>query len=518
MNILVRRLPTLLGLLTCLLAPNAAWAAQADSGTAVDRGLNAMMLRFPDGGVRIGFMDSHDPTGIRFRSARHGGVVYLPWERLQVEQSLALRTELGYIQVEEEELLIQVERLVLTSGQEIVGVILSKEGDNFLMKVNGNTQVVPKNRVVSVTGGEMAPALDVYKIEELYAQGLANLRQEDALSQVDLAEYCERILDFPHAIVHYTAAIALREGTEETGVWQLALQNASVKALQADQLNRLREIDRVRRRLLFPLAMEQVAAFRQAYPKSPLMEDLNKLEALVVRTKERVLGERIQKRWFYRTTQMIRAVTREKNEGMDSLTSLMDGDWTERVRAAVADDVRKIEPEVTPELVGQHWLQRQKGRFHVATYGNGTWLLGDDRAKADLGKSERKKDKQKAVAKESGPQSDFQERVQRYLQNQRSAARASFSGSKDQVEERQAAWSQMSLDARAMWLLAYYVEFSGEFEVRPAVAHLCRTCGGNGALETVEVGITGNQSTQGGRLSRCHTCHGVGIVRRVRFR
>ncbi|MDF1836507.1 MAG: hypothetical protein P1V35_01445 [Planctomycetota bacterium] len=517
MKTLKRRITPLFGLLLWLAMGGTAWAQGAPTSTPVDRGQDAMMLRFPDGGVRIGFLDSHDSSGLRFRSARHGGVVFLPWERLQAEQSLALRTELGYIQSEEEELLISVERLVLVSGQEIVGVILSKEGDNFLMKVNGNTQVVPKNRVVSVTGGEMAPALDVYNTEELYAQGLANLKTEDALSQVELAEYCERILDFPHAMAHYSAAIALRDGTEDTSRWQLALEHASVKALQAEQLNRLREIDRLRRRSLFPQAMEKIAAFRQTFPKSPLIDDLNKGEALVVRTKERVLGERIQKRWFYRTTQMIRAAARQKGQTMESLTGLMDGDWTEQLRNAVAADVRNLEPEISPELVGQHWLQRRKGRFHVATYGNGTWLLGEDRAKAGLEKSERKKDK-KPTAKVNTPQSEFQDRVQRYLDNQRRASRASFSGRKDQVEERQAAWDLMSLDAKAMWLLAYYVEFSGEFEVRPAVAHLCRTCGGNGALETVEVGVTRNQASQGGRLSRCHTCQGVGIVRRVRFR
>ncbi len=516
MKTFLQRLSATLGILVLLFADQPCWALQSEPVAAVDRGADAMMLRFPDGAVRIGFLSSHDPDGIHFRSARHGGVIFLPWERLDAAQSLALRTELGYVQEDAEELLIPVERLVLVNGVERVGVVLSKKGDNFLMKVDGNTLVIPKNRVVSVTGGEMAPALDVYKTEELYAQGLANLKTEDALSHVALAEYCERILDFPHAITHYTAAIALRAGTEETGPWQLALEHAGVKALQANQLDRLREIDRLRRRSLFPQAMEKVAAFRQTFPKSPLIDDLNKSEALVVRTKERVLKDRIYKRWFYRTTQMIRKVARQKGQTMDSLTALMDGDWTEQLRATVAEDVRKLEPTITPELVGQYWSQRRKGRYHVATYGEATWLLGEDRAKAGLEKTKGKT--QKPKAKSNDPQSEFQDRVQKYLQNQRRAARASFSGSKDQVEERQSTWSLMSLDARAMWLLAYYAEFSGEFEVRPGVAHLCRACGGHGALETVEIGVARNQATPGGRLTRCPVCHGVAIVRRVRFR
>ncbi|MCA9000462.1 MAG: hypothetical protein KDB61_00970 [Planctomycetes bacterium] len=509
MKSLKRTLQILLVGAVCAWTTGSAWAQTSTS--------EAMMLRFPDGNVRIGYLEGHDANGIRFRSARHGGVVSLPWERLHEEQSLALKTALGYVAVDEEELLIPVERLVLVNGQEIVGVILSKEGENFVMKVGGNSQVVPKNRVVSVTGGELAPALDVYKAEELYAQALANLKPDEALSHVELAQYCERILDFPHAIAHYTSAIALRDGTEETGPWQMALERASVKAQQADQLERLREIDRLRRRSLFPQAMEKVVAFRQTYTDSPLIDDLNKAEALVVRTKERVLGERIQARWFYRTTQMIRAMARQKGQTMESLVDKLDSDWTETLRATVAEDVRNLEPEITPDMVGQFWAQRRKGRFHVATYGDGTWMLGEDRAAAGLEKSERKQTDGPPDGN-SGPESDFQKRVQKFLENQRRAARASFSGRKDQVEERQATWDAMSLDAQAMWLLAYYAEFSGEFEVRPAVAHLCRTCGGNGALETVEVGVTRNQNSQGGRLSRCRTCHGVGIVRRVRFR
>ena len=181
----------------------------------------SLMLHLPGGGVAVGYLLEHDVTGLRFQVARHGGVVQLPWEQLHNKQSESLRKRFGYIAEEAEELLIGVQRLVLVTGQEVIGVILDKEGQNFLVKSGGNTQVVPKNRVVSINDGGQVPALEVYKTAELYTQGLAQLSPASAESQIQLAEYCESILDFPHAVLHYTAAVALRKEarTPALGSW-----------------------------------------------------------------------------------------------------------------------------------------------------------------------------------------------------------------------------------------------------------------------------------------------------------
>ena len=154
----------------------------------------AILLRLRDGGIRWGEIVEHDATGLRFRLLSHGGEVALPWEFLDPAQEEELRVDFGYVDVSSEELMIAADRLILTDGREVVGVILLREGPNFLVKVDGNELAIPKRRVASLTGGQLVPALDVYSREELYGQYQATLDESDPVAQVELAELCERIL------------------------------------------------------------------------------------------------------------------------------------------------------------------------------------------------------------------------------------------------------------------------------------------------------------------------------------
>ncbi len=486
-----------------------------------------ILLQFPGGDVAVGHLLSHEEAGLRFQVARHGGIVSLPWEALHAPQSEALRRRFGYIAEETEELLIPVERLVLVNGQEVTGVILERSGSQFVVKSEGNTQAVPKSRVVSVAAAGLAPALSVYQTEELYAQGLAKLQPEDALSHVQLAEYCERILDFPHAVQHYAQAIALVEGEQDTALWQRAAERAGVKAKQADQLERLREVDRLRRRNLFAQAFEKIAAFHQAYPNTPFGEELNKANNLVEKTQKRVVAKTITERWYYRAKQLTRSMARSKDATFDGLVARLDGDFGDLIAKAVTADVQKLAPGITPEQVTLAFQNRKKGRWRVATYGAGTWLLGSERAQAGLKKADRKEEKKEEA---SAPDTEFQKRVEAYLQNQRRRAAQGMRGSQEQVQERNQTWQTLSLDARASWLLSYYAEFGGAYDAQPGIAHLCRQCGGSGALESLNAGLSqsqgggrgrgrgGVQGSGGPRIEKCGRCHGEQIVRRVRFR
>ena len=175
----------------------------------------------------------HDDEGLVLRRIEHGGMVRLPWALMDPVQAEALRRDWGYIEVEAEELLIDVDRLVLTNGSEILGVIESGEGDSFVVRREGNVQVVPKRTVASITGGVQVPALDVYSRDQLYAQEAARTAADDPAAQLALATYCERILDYVSAVRHYEAALALEvEDAEEVA---MQLERAQAKAQRQEQ-------------------------------------------------------------------------------------------------------------------------------------------------------------------------------------------------------------------------------------------------------------------------------------------
>jgi DnaJ-class molecular chaperone len=93
----------------------------------------------------------------------------------------------------------------------------------------------------------------------------------------------------------------------------------------------------------------------------------------------------------------------------------------------------------------------------------------------------------------------------------------------EQKDDREAAWKEMSTDNRASWMLAYYAENSGDFEVDPKPTFsACRDCGGEGTRTTSLAGANVSRSTVGKGLSEtkveCETCHGLGVVRRISYR
>ncbi len=112
------------------------------------------------------------------------------------------------------------------------------------------------------------------------------------------------------------------------------------------------------------------------------------------------------------------------------------------------------------------------------------------------------------------------------MKNQQIAARGKKA--QDQEDLAQRFWETFSTNDRSMWLLAYYVENSGDLEVRPRPTLIpCNTCAGKGAIEILLIGggsapdtsRTGGRSVDTGQqLQTCPTCHGVQVVRRVHFR
>jgi hypothetical protein len=144
---------------------------------------------------------------------------------------------------------------------------------------------------------------------------------------------------------------------------------------------------------------------------------------------------------------------------------------------------------------------------HQASFGLGTWLLGEERARKGL--DPEKKEEQSGKTPE---QRELEERTRRYLENLERQRRAAAGG--DQEVSPEEWWKAASPSERFQWLLAYYAEFSGDFDVTSLEFDPCPTCGGTGVIETIETGAQGSQN----RRMKCAICHGVGVRRALSFR
>ncbi|MDP6368336.1 MAG: hypothetical protein QF615_01915, partial [Planctomycetota bacterium] len=216
----------------------------------------------------------HDESGLSLRRIENGGLVRISWNLLEPRQAERLRIEWGYVAAEGGELLIEVDRLILHNGSEVVGVIENREGPDFTVRHGGNLQILPKRAVASLSSGVQVPALSIYTREQLYSREAAQVDLEDPLSQKSLAQFCERILDFASAARHYEAALELGLDDGDNRVVR-ALERAKIKAALQEQVDYLHETEMLQRRGLYDSALERIEAFKTIYPNSPLQKELS---------------------------------------------------------------------------------------------------------------------------------------------------------------------------------------------------------------------------------------------------
>jgi len=503
---------TALTLLALLVLPATAQdATPADSAASRAPASDAvMMLRLRDGSTRWGSIDTHDPDGIQFILLSHGGSARVPWSLMDPVQETELREKFGYVDVSSEELLIDADLLKLRTGEEISGVILSREGDSFTVKSGGNLQLIPKTQVQAVSSGHRVPALDVYTRKEIYGQYLALTPIDDPAAQLELAKLCEKILDFNHAVEHYKAAQVLDAEFNPQEV-EFALTRAEVKAEQQEQIDYLRDVDHLRKRKRFDEALAKLEAFEGTFPDSPLFLDAKKKETRVLKARDEAIRDLVSKQWHNWLTRLAREASRTE---YTKVISYIEEELGQEILDHVLEDVRKrISAGVEEEHIRAFWLERKKVRYQLASYGLATWLLGESDAHAGI---EEQEEEEEPTSATDAARKKLEDKINRFLKNQTLARKAK--SRQDQEGDYEKFWNSLPPTSRAQWIRAYYAEHSGDMDVKspPRISN-CPTCAGTGAKEIIYVG-GGGKGSGGSQLVKCPTCQGVAIVRRIYYR
>ncbi|MEW6072492.1 MAG: hypothetical protein AB1726_07865 [Planctomycetota bacterium] len=501
--------------------------AQAEGGAAetgeaepAAPALPPMMLRLRSGDVLWGSILAHDPEGIHFRRVDTGGAVRLSWAWLDPGEVDALRLRFGYVEAAADELLVAVDRFYLHDGTEITGLIVSRTDESLIVKTATRTFPVAKGQIAGAATVVQVPALDIYTKAELYQEKVLELQStlhaesaEGAAANLGLAAFCERIFDYPHAVHHYKKAAAL-DPAHEAEVCAAGLARSELKAAQQDQVDMLAEIDVLRARRRYDRAIELLAAFPTRYPDSPLMEDWSKLKERVAKYQERDVREEVVRLWHLWTEKLARRAAREK-EGYQAVIAYLDEGYAEDLRKAVAQDLQSLAPGIQPDEVQRLWDERSRGRRRPTTYGQGTWLLGEERALAVLEKEAE--GEPPAEGSQEAERKKLEERLARYFRNQELAQKAKTGGEAEE-DDPEKFWAGWTPAGRILWIQAYFVENSGLFRLEQVLFDNCRSCGGTGVHEILFTGSAVSGDSGGSRLIRCSTCHGIARVRRLKYR
>jgi len=487
------------------------------------------MLRMRTGDISFGQIVAHDPDGIRFKLIETGGVIPLPWSVLDPNEADEMRLRYGYVETEAEEIMVDADKIELANGRELIGRIVNRTDTHLWVKRAEGTVPIPKTQVRGTITSVQAPALDLFTREELYQEKAAELQgrlagqgRVGAQAHEELARYCEQLLDFVHAQQHYEHAAEL-DPTYEAERMGLAIARSREKAALQQQVDHLAEIDLQRARKRYDKALELLAQFRSLYPKSPLLADLAKLQERVAKSQERDLREAIISRFHFWTVRV--AAEAARNTNFEEVQGYLDEKMAEDVVERVRGDVQSIYPGIEGDQVHRLWGERKGGKYRIATYGLGTWLLGESaRAELDQGKEPKEAEPEKGTSSEA--RKKLAERIKRYLENQKLSRSAQADQGTD--EDPQVFWEGWNWAGRKQWVLAWFAEKSGEFRDLVARFENCRSCGGTGARDMLFTGNAassqdGNRGNQAGaaageRLVPCPVCHTIGIVRRIRYR
>jgi hypothetical protein len=494
----------------CLIAGlSSAAPAQSTSDATIK------MLKLRDGSILWGDIEAHTEADLMFHRRDTGGIVNLPWSFLDPGQEHELRLAYGYIASDYQEEMISAERIPLVDGTELIGVILSRE--NNVMHVKNVQAVIslPVERIAGQAVQIQVPASDIYSRDELYQQKLLQFAgglqsdngAESALANFDLAKWCEGIGDYARALSHYQA-VPVADPNWPLADLQPALERAQRKAEAQAEVDQLREVDRLTRRRNYDRAFELLAEFTKLYPESPLLEDWNKQRERTEMAQLITLRKEVANRWHAVSAKRVREAAKLASYG-ESLAYVTEG-MSEEILEGVTKELASIKKDIKPEDVRTLFTEREGGRWRKASYGIGTWILGEAKARAgiDAEPEEGSKGEQDAERKA------LEDKIKRYLDNQK-AVRSS-GGEGESPEE---FWATFSINSRINYLTAYYAEFGGDMNLRRAHFSNCKDCGGSGVREIVSLGsATSGSEGSSTRLVSCPVCHNIGVVRRISYR
>ncbi len=514
----------LFALLSAFATPSLAQDGEADAAAIGE----VMLLKLADGGSLWGRIFGHDSERLSFQRLDNGGVVRLPWKQLEPTQSGALLEEFGYVDHSGDELTVEADRLQLDDGTEIIGRIVSRTELEIYVKTADRLVPVPKRRISGAVTSVVVPALDVFTRDELYRAEADKLDPRSAQSELDLAKYCERIYDFTRALEHYKAAQEIDPGFDK-GSLKPTILRVQEKAANQAQLDYLYEVDSMRARGQYDAALRALDAFLQKWPDSTLKSEVDRKKKQVEKSRLAALRELVSKQWYKWAERLADKQAKTEGATLESSLAFVSEKMKDELLAAVTADLqRAVGKSVKPEEIKKLWEARPRPRFRRASYGQGTWLLGDAAALKQYGKDPPKA----ADAPKTGAEAErakIEDKIKRYLANQQIVAKKKAEAGQKEGEEsdQEIFWRTWTSYARSQWLLAYYAENGGDLKIVKEVLSNCAECGGTGTREMINTGSArsnpqGQQPGQGANSAGlvvidCPACHRVGRVRRVTF-
>jgi hypothetical protein len=463
-----------------------------------------------------------------FQRLDNGGLVRMPWQQLDPGQSSELLEQFGYVDHSGDELTVEADRFELDDGTEIIGRIVSRTENEIFVKTSESLLPVPKRRIRGALTVVVVPAMNIFTREELYRAEADKLDPNSAAAQYELARHCERILDFKLALEHYKLAQSLQPDYGN-GLLPATIVRVQEKAINQTQLDFLYSVDSLRMRGRFDDALRACEVFGEKWPESSLRSEAERKKKQVLKARENMMRGMVVSQYYKWVERLATAQARQEGGTLEAALAYLEDKMKDDLLAVVTADIKRaVGASVKPEEVKKMWDERKYLRFKRASYGQGTWLLGDAAALKEYGDQKTTTDDKPKTAAEA-ERSKLEAKINRYLANQQivSKKKAAAGPKEGEESEQETFWRTWTSYYRSLWLQAYFAENGGELRIVKEELSNCPDCNGTGTREMINTGNarsnpSGSQGNDGGNSAGlvvidCPLCHRIGRIRRVNF-
>jgi hypothetical protein len=470
------------------------------------------VVRLRDGRVLIGTIENQNLDGFDFVAATDGGRLNLVWTDLFPGESDRLHEVFGYVSETVMPMVI-AQRVLLNNGRELIGRVVSETNLLVELRVKDTRTTFSKQLLAAPIVDIEVEASIVLTAEQFYAERAVQIGAGDSMKNYDFAKELEMMFAFEQAKVHFLIAREIAMAADDAPLVSRidgALSQLEQMIANQEEATALENVKRLMHRERFTAAKLELAQYDVDFPNAALRGEYLKLNEKFEKDREKSLVNYLRRHWFMRVMSVMRKQASEKNARLDSLMAWVESEAPQIVRQQFVEELVDMHDALDVNMIDELWALRvnYSSNSHTAGYGNGTWILGEERARSGLKETEGE-DEQDGKTQQ---QREMEDRMKRYLDNLKTQQRSS-QGDDSEVNPEDW-WKGASSTSRLQWLLAYYSEFTGDYQLSSVKFSYCPTCGGQGYIETLEISPDGSDR----KRSQCPTCHGVQVKRSVNFK
>lgn len=461
--------------------------------------LRADVITLVDGRVLHVKLVAADERGVTVERLDTAGKLKIRWDLLRETDKKRLRVKFGLEEEETEADLVMTGHRVYPRQSDFTDGLVEKEDNEFIyFRHAGEVRQYRKDALRKAPEEREVSVFEVYTPEQLYQKKIEEVGADaDMPALLELAKYASKITMYDKAIEHLTK---LKELDADYKADYIANQMKRLEILDKDKETRkvMREADNYGYQKRFDDCLaryKEIAA--RADVAAEIKAEATKKVAFWEKRRWDEMSNQVYLGYFRRTRQVMEEMSRDKGIQsqdpkdkftIDKAMAFLRSEMHKQTIAWLAEKL-KLDPKKEVEKM---WKERKARTRDPASYGSGTFVVAGV----------------KDVNDQAGQRQDDIAARMREMLNRRSRSSQKQNQSDQQTADpapklatKDEWWERADSIVRLYWMVAYFAENSGQFEITRRSSAPCENCGGSGSVK--QLGTQGNM-----QRFTCPRCQG----------